>query len=133
MTQTVNVTAQASTPSKDPAALSAGDSKTSYYLGLCGSFTSSTTSKALGKSLKNTPVSGGVLKGPKAAYGAVGSDVGFTITGTVKGGTYPTAGKGASIMAGLSNDANNGNLLGGCHSGPVSHLDVDASQSTAVL
>jgi hypothetical protein len=70
----------------------------------------------------------------KAGQGAVGSDVGFLLTnGTVKGGTYPTAAHGASILAGLTNDANNTNLLGGCTGGPVTNIDIDSAQSTVVL
>lgn len=133
MSQSVTINGLASKPNKDPAALAAGDDKKMYYLGLCGSFTSTTTTKALGKGLKNLPVAGGILKGPKAVQGVVGPDVGFIVTATVKGGTYPTASKGASIMTGLLNDANNTNIVGGCTGGPANHLDVDASVSTAVL
>jgi hypothetical protein len=120
-------------PTKDQAALNAGDNPKSYYLGLCGTFASSATIKDLKKAVNNLPFQGGALKGPKPSEGTVGSDVGFLISGTVKGGTYPTASKAASIKAGLTNDANNTNLISGCHTGPVSTIDIDSSASTAVL
>lgn len=135
-TQTLNIEAKASKPGKDTAAIAAGDNKKDYYLGLCGAFTGSGTVKDLKKSVKNLAFAGGVLKGAKAAEGVIvgGSDLGFNIThGTVKGGTYPTASHAAVIAAGLTNDANNTNLLGGCNSGPVSTIDIDATQSHATL
>jgi hypothetical protein len=89
--------------------------------------------KGLAKGLKNVPVAGGVLKGPKATEGAVGSGLGFTITATVKGGSYPTVGHGATIKTAQANTVNNANLLGGCKSGNVTHIDIDSSQSSAVL
>jgi hypothetical protein len=111
-----------------------GNQKKDDYLGLCGTFASTSTTKSLKKAVKNLPVSGGELKGAKAAAGTVGSEVGFIIShGTVKGGTYPTASHGALIEAGLVNDANNTNLIGGCKSGPVSTIDIDPSTSTATL
>jgi len=132
-TEDLSINTAASKPSAE--AQAAGDSKHNYYLGDCGAFASANTTKGIGKSLKNLvlPIGGGELKGPKATEGTVGDDVGFNITGTVKGGTYPTAGKGASIGVGLLNDTNNGNLLTGCHSGTVTAIDVDSSQSSAVL
>jgi len=110
-----------------------GNSKKLDYLGLCGAFASSSTTKDLGKAVKNLAVAGGILKGAKAAEGTVGTEVGFNIAGTVKGGTYSTASKGASIAAGLVNNANNTNLINGCPSGPVSTINIDSSTSTAVL
>jgi hypothetical protein len=124
------------TPAAKPgtAAQNAGDNKKDYYLGVCGSFASTATIKDLKKAVKNLAIAGGVLKGAKPAQGTVGSDVGFTITnGTVKGGTYPTASHAAVVDAGLTNDANNSNLIGGCPSGPVSHIDIDSSQSHATV
>ena len=133
MIQSVQIPAMASKPNKDPAALAAGDNPKSYYLGLCGGFGGSSTTKALGKALKNLPVAGGILKGPKATEGPVGGGLGFIITGTVKGGSYPTVGHGETIMSALANTANNANLLAGCTSGNVTHIDIDPTQSTAVL
>ncbi|HVA02444.1 MAG TPA: hypothetical protein VMU64_01750 [Acidimicrobiales bacterium] len=118
---------------KDKNWKSDGNSKKTFYLGLCGSFASTATVKDLAKAVKNLPFQGGVLKGAKAAEGTVGPDVGFTVSGTVKGGTYPTASKSASIKAGLTNDANNSNLISGCQSGPVNHIDIDSSASTVTL
>jgi hypothetical protein len=132
-TQTITIHFPASKPSKDQAAMNAGDNKKDYYLGLCGTFASSTTVKDLKKAVKNLGFQGGELKGPKASEGSVGADVGFVITGTVKGGTYPTASKAASLKAGLTNDANNSNLISGCQAGPVDHIDIDSSASSAVL
>ena len=126
-----------SSAAKDPNYLTDGNgvaNKKTYYLGLCAGLTGKATLKSLGKAVKNLAVSGGVLKGMKAGQGAVGSDVGFLLTnGTVKGGTYPTAAHGASILAGLTNDTNNTNLIGGCLSGPVTNIDIDSAQSTVVL
>ena len=134
ITLPLSIVTPASKPGQDTAALAAGDSKKSYYLGLCGSFASTSTVKDLKKAVKNLPFEGGILKGARAASGTVGTDVGFNITnGTMKGGTYPTASHGASIGAGLTNDANNTNLIGGCQSGPVDHIDIDSSVSTATL
>jgi hypothetical protein len=111
-----------------------GNNKKLDYLGLCGAFASSSTTKDLGKAVKNLALpGGGSLKGAKAAEGTVGSEVGFNIVGTAKVGSYPTASKGASIAAGLVNDANNTNLINGCPSGPVSTIDIDPSTSTATL
>lgn len=119
---------------KDKNWQSDGNTKTGYYLGVCGSFASSATIKDLSKAVKNLPFQGGELKGVKASEGSVGADVGFILgNGTVKGGTYPTASHGASIQAGLTNDANNGNLISGCPAGPVDHIDIDSSASTATL
>jgi hypothetical protein len=131
--QSLSISTPAAKPSAE--AQAAGDSKKNVYLGDCGAFTSSGTTKNISKSLKNLniAVGGEVLKGPKAAEGAIGGEVGFTITGTAKGGTYPTAGKGASLAVALLNDANNTNLIGGCHSGSVDHLDVDNSTSTGTF
>ncbi len=130
----VSTAAAKPSPAKDPKAIAAGDSKKSYYLGMCENFAQSSTTKALGKALKNFSVFGGVLKGAKASEGTVGGDVGFNVTnGTVKGGTYSTAGHGASIGAGLVNDANNTNLIEGCPNGPVTQIDIDSSVSTATL
>lgn len=130
----VETSAAKPSPAKDPKAIAAGDSKKSYYLGLCENFSQPTTTKALDKALKNLPFAGGALKGAKAAVGAVGTDVGFVITnGTVKGGTYPTAGHGASISVGLVTDANTTNLVTGCPDGPVTSLDIDPTVSTATL
>ncbi len=120
--------------SKDKNWATDGNDKKSFYLGLCGSFASTSTTKSLGKAVKNLPVSGGKLSGAKAAAGSVGGETGFIISnGTVKGGTYPTASHAAIIKAGLVNDANNTNLITGCHSGPVSTIDIDPSTSTATL
>jgi len=115
-----------------------GNNKKLDYLGLCGAFASSSTTKDLGKAVKNLAVSGGILKGAKAAEGTVGTEVGFNIVnGTVKGGTFPTASHGASIAAGLvdtgSEGASNTNLVNGCTSGPVSTIYIDSSTSTATL
>jgi hypothetical protein len=127
----LSISTPASIAKKDAAAVSAGDNPKNYYLGLCGTFASTSTIKELKKAVKNLPIAGGVLKGAKPASGTVGTDVGFVISnGTVKGGTYPTASHGASIQAGLTNDANNTNLIGGCQSGPVSSIDIDSTQST---
>ncbi len=124
--------------SKDANYKTDGNSKTGWYLGLCSGFTSAKGSKATLKGLKkavnNLPIAGGVLKGVKASEGSVGEDVGFIVNhGTVKGGSYPTATHAADIMAGLSNDANNSNLIGGCTAGPVNHIDIDPSASSATL
>ena len=129
----INVEFPAAKPGSDSAAINAGDNKKDYYLGLCGAFASSATVKDLKKAVKNLPFQGGELKGPKASEGSVGTDVGFNLSGTIKGGTYPTAKSGATIAAGLTNDANNTNLIGGCQAGSVSHIDIDSSQSTATL
>jgi hypothetical protein len=111
-----------------------GNVKTDFYLGLCGGFASTTTTKSLGKAVKNLPVNGGKLAGAKAAAGAVGGETGFIIShGTVKGGTNPTASHAALIKAGLINDPNNSNLVTGCHTGPVSTIDIDPSTSTGTL
>ena len=110
-----------------------GNSKKSDYLGLCAAFASSSTTKALGKAVKNLPIAGGTLKGAKAAEGTVGTEVGFNIIGTAKLGSYPTASKGASIAAGLVNNANNTNLINGCTSGPVSTINIAPSTSTATV
>jgi len=131
--QNINVLFPASKPKNDSAALNAGDNKKDYYLGLCGSFASTGTIKDLKKAIKNQVFQGGIIKGPKASEGTVGSDVGFNITATVKGGTYPTASHAATIQAGLTNDANNSNLISGCQAGPVDHIDIDSSQSSATL
>jgi hypothetical protein len=134
ITLPLSITTPASKPGSDSAAIAAGDNKKDYYLGLCGTFASSATIKDLKKAVKNLAFEGGVLKGAKPSEGTVGSDVGFNITnGTVKGGTYPTASHGASIAAGLTNDANNSNLISGCQSGPVSTIDIDSSVSNATL
>jgi len=122
-----------SAAAKDKAWKTDGNSKKGYYLGVCSAFASKTTAKSLGKAVKNMLVAGGTLKGAKAAEGTVGAEVGFNIIGTVKGGTYPTASHGASIAAGLLNDANNTNLISGCPSGPVTTIDIDPANSTAVL
>jgi len=133
LTIVVSTAAAKPSPAKDPKAIAAGDSKKSYYLGMCENFASTATTKSLGKALKNLPVFGGILKGAKASEGTVGDDVGFTVThGTVKGGTYPTAGHAATIGAGLTNDANNTNLIT-CDGTPVTSLDIDPSVSTATL
>jgi hypothetical protein len=130
---TISIVSTASKPGKDSAAIAAGDSKTGYYLGLCGLF-SADAAKSLGKAVKNLAVAGGKLTGAKASEGAVGSDVGFIVTGTVVGGPNPTAKNGASIMAGLTNDANNTNVTkDGCSNGPATGLDIDSSQSTATV
>ncbi len=130
----LTIVTPAAKPGKNTAATNAGDNPKSYYLGICGSFSSTATIKDLKKAIKNLPIAGGELKGAKAAETTVGSDVGFAITnGTVKGGTYPTASHGASVGAGLTNDANNTNLIGGCQSGSVNHIDIDSSQSTATV
>lgn len=134
MTLPLNIVTPASKPGSDQAAVAAGDNPKSYYLGLCGTFASSSTIKDLKKAIKNLPFQGGVLKGAKPSQGTVGPDVGFVISnGTVKGGTFPTASHGASIQAGLTNDANNSNLISGCQGGPVDHIDIDSSVSTATL
>jgi hypothetical protein len=117
--------------SKDAAAPGDGNAK-GKYLGLCSSFSSATTIKSIGKSLKNFAVAGGVLKGPKASL-LTSPELGFGINGTVKGGTNSTLSHGATINVFLANTPNNNNLEGGCHSGPVSHIDVDTSQSNATL
>jgi hypothetical protein len=131
---TITIVTPAAKPGKDTAAIAAGDNKKSYYLGLCGNFASSGTIKDLKKAVKNLSFQGGILKGAKPSEGTVGPDVGFNITnGTVKGGTYPTASHGASIAAGLTNNSNNSNLIGGCQGGPVTHIDIDSSVSTATL
>ncbi len=135
-TLTINVQTAAAKPSptKDPNAIAASDSKKSYYLGLCENFAQSSTTKALGKALKNFSFAGGTLKGAKATEGVVGGGVGFNVTnGTVKGGTYPTASHGATLSAGLTNSTNNSNLIDGCPHGPVTHIDIDSSVSTATL
>ena len=133
-TQTITVNTPASKPGTDTAAITAGDSKTTYYLGLCGLFQSPNTLKSLTVAVKNLPWQGGVLKGAKAAKGSVGGDIGFIISkGTVTKGTYPTAKKAASINVGLTNDPNNTNLLNGCNGGTVTTIDVDSSVSTATL
>ena len=132
-TQKINVLFPASKPSKDQAAMNAGDNKKDYYLGLCGSFASSATIKDLKKAIKNQPFQGGEIKGPKPTEGTVGAEVGFVITATVKNGTYPTASHAAVIKAGLENDANNSNLISGCQAGPVSTIDIDPNSSTATL
>ena len=124
--------------SKDANYKTDGNSKTGWYLGLCSGFTSAKGSKATLKGLKkavnNLPVGGGLLKGSKASEGSIGADVGFIVNhGTVKGGSYPTATHAADIMAGLTNDANNTNLIGGCTAGPVDHIDIDSSSSSASL
>jgi hypothetical protein len=130
----LNIVIPASKPGQDSAAINAGDNKKDYYLGLCGNFASSGTIKDLKKAVKNLAFAGGVLKGAKPSEGSVGSDVGFNIAnGTVKGGTYPTASHAASISAGLTNDSNNSNLISGCQGGPVDHIDIDSSVSTATL
>ena len=99
-----------------------------------GLFTSSTTTGALTKAVKNLAFQGGTLKGAKASAGTVGADEGFIIgNGAVKGGTYPTAAHGASIKAGLTNDPNNSNLVTGCAGGAVTSIDIDPSVSTATL
>jgi hypothetical protein len=134
MSLPLTIVTPASKPGSDSAAIAAGDNKKSYYLGLCGNFASSATIKDLKKAVKNLAFEGGVLKGAKPSQGTVGADVGFNIdNGTVKGGTFPTASHGASIAAGLTNDANNSNLIGGCQGGPVDHIDIDSSVSTATL
>jgi hypothetical protein len=133
MTVPINVEFPAAKPKNDSAAINAGDNPKDYYLGLCGAFASSATVKDLKKAVKNLPFAGGELKGPKASEGTVGTDVGFNLSGTIKGGTYPTAKNGATIGAGLTNDANNTNLIGGCQGGPVSSIDIDSSQSSATL
>jgi len=133
VTSSFHVATVAAKPGKDTAAITAGDNPKDYYLGLCGTFTSS-AAKDLGKAVKNLAIAGGKLTGAKASSGAVGSDPeGFIVTGTVVGGTYPTAKNGADIKAGLTNDANNTNVIGGCQSGPASQLDIDSSQSSAVI
>ena len=130
---TISIVSTASKPGKDKAAIAAGDSKTGYYLGLCGLF-SADAAKSLGKAVKNLKVAGGTLTGAKASEGAVGSDVGFIVKGTVVGGTNPTAKNGAEIEAGLTQDANNTNVVSdGCSNGPASGLDIDSSQSTATV
>ncbi|HVA02887.1 MAG TPA: hypothetical protein VMU64_03990 [Acidimicrobiales bacterium] len=119
---------------KDKSWKTDGNSKKSFYLGLCSSFASTKTTKSLAKAVKNLPVAGGILKGSKATSGTVGADVGFLIYhGTVKGGAYPTAGHAATISAGLTNNANNTNLVSGCTSGPVNSIQIDSSVSTATL
>ena len=50
---------------KDKGWASDGNGNTGYYLGLCGTFTSS-AAKDLGKAVKNLPVAGGKLTGAKA-------------------------------------------------------------------
>lgn len=117
---------------KDKGWASDGNSKTGYYLGLCGTFTSS-AAKDLGKAVKNLPVAGGKLTGAKATTITNGTESGFGVTGTVVGGTYPTAKNGASITAYLTNDNNNNNLLAGCTGGPVSGLDIDSATSSATI
>jgi len=127
---TINITTNAA---KDKNYKTDGNNKKLDYLGLCAAFASSSTTKSLGKAVKNLPVAGGILKGAKAAEGTVGAEVGFNIVGTVKAGTYSTAKKAAGIHAGLVNDANNTNLINGCPSGPVSTIDIDPNNSTATL
>ncbi|HUI04980.1 MAG TPA: hypothetical protein VLZ77_15680 [Acidimicrobiales bacterium] len=129
----LNVYFKASKPTKDQAALNAGDNKKDYYVGLCGEFASSSTIKDLKKAVKNMPFAGGELKGAKPSEGTIGAEVGFIINGTVKNGTYPTASHAASLKAGLTNDANNSNLISGCKAGPVNHIDIDSSNSSATL
>ena len=131
--QNINVLFPASKPKNDSAALNAGDNKKDYYVGLCGEFASNTTIKDLKKAVKNMPFAGGQLKGAKPSEGSVGTEVGFVITGTVKNGTYPTASHAAVLKAGLTNDANNSNLISGCKAGPVNHIDIDSSNSSATL
>ena len=111
-----------------------GNDKKTFYTGLCSSFASTSTTKGLGKAVKNLAVAGGELKGAKAAAGSVSGETGFIIShGTVKGGTFPTASHAALIKAGLVNDANNTNLIGGCHAGPVSTIHIDPATSSATL
>jgi hypothetical protein len=117
--------------SKDTAAPGDGNAK-GKYLGLCSSFSSATTIKSIGKSLKNLSIAGGTLKGPKASL-LTSPELGFGINGTVKGGSNSTASHGATINFFLKNDANNNNLEGGCHSGSVTTIDVDTVQSSATL
>jgi len=127
-----------STAAKDKNYKTDGNNKKDDYLGLCAAFASSSTTKDLGKAIKNLSVEGGILKGAKAAEGTVGTEVGFNIVnGTVKGGDFPTASHGASIAAGLvdtgSEGASNTNLVNGCTSGPVSTIYIDPNTSTATL
>jgi hypothetical protein len=119
---------------KDTAAPGDGNVKGTKYLGLCAGFSSPTTVKSIGKSLKNLPLAGGTLKGAKAAF-VTSPEIGFSITGTVKGGTNSTASHGATITVFLANTANNTNLIaGGCsQAGGVNHIDVDTSTSTATV
>jgi len=130
---TFNIVSKAAKPGKDKAAIAAGDNPKDYYTSLCGNFASS-ASKDLGKSVKNLAVAGGKLTGAKASEGTVGTDEGFIVTGTVVGGTYPTAKGGADIKAGLTNDTNNTNVVSdGCSGGPASGLDIDSTQSSATV
>jgi hypothetical protein len=130
-TQTLTILSKAG---KDKNWKTDGNSKKTFYRGLCGSFASTSTTKSLKKAVKNLPVQGGILKGAKASAGVVNGDVGFIINhGTVKGGLYPTASHAALIQAGLTNDSNNANLIGGCKGGPVDHIDIDSSVSNATL
>src|ERR1700688_716373 len=131
--QSFNLVTPAATPRRDPAALAAGDSRFGRYLGLCGLFNSRTTTTSIRRALNRLPVGGGILHNPKAIFGAVGPDTGFIIYARVRGGTYPTINEGATMMVGFTNDANSSNLLGGCNSGPVTHIDIDSSVSTATL
>jgi len=127
---------------KDPSWATDGNNKKDFYLGLCGAFSGSSTTKALAKGVKNLNADGGVLKGMKAAETAVGSDVGFVLSGgTVKGGPYPTAKKAALIAAGLVGDnsahgQSNTSLVNGCTTAPytsISNIYIDSSQSSATL
>jgi hypothetical protein len=128
---TLTITTKAA---KDKNYASDGNNKKDFYLGLCASFASTSTTKSLGKAVKNLPVAGGVLKGAKASVASFDGEVGFVLgNGTVKGGTHSTASHAALIRAGLVNNANNSNLISGCKAGPVSTINIDPNTSTATL
>jgi hypothetical protein len=116
-----------------------------YIKADCGQFTSPTTLKQLKGG--NVTVT---WSGQPAGWGATGTttelgngaslasnaggEVGFNLLGNATGdyaGTtkpYPS-----QTTAYIVNNATSANLLGGCNSGPVSSITIDASTSTAIF
>ena len=93
-------------PGKEKNAVYAGDNPRSWYLGPCGA---------------------------KASEDAVRPEVGFVFPATVGGGTYPSDRGAATVSAGITNGANNGNLISGCDAGPVDQIGIASLDGQVTL
>ena len=84
-----------------------GTYEVAYYLLTLAAFGAQ---RVLKKAVKILPFQSGILKEANPTPGTVGPDVSF-----------------------ITNEPNNGNLILGCHAGPVDHIDIDSLNGSATL